>query len=132
MNDSDYSEFDMSENTQRDFDIVVYGATGFTERWLQSFCTRLNRAFWAIAGRSQTKLDDLKRMLNAPDLATLVADSSSADDMRRLAASSRVIISTVGPYARFGTPLVEACAAEGTHYCDLTGEPQWMASIFEK
>jgi len=133
MNDSDYSEFDMSENTQRDFDIVVYGATGFTGALVAEYLHENQSGLsWAIAGRSQTKLDDLKRTLNAPDLATLVADSSSADDMRRLAASSRVIISTVGPYARFGTPLVEACAAEGTHYCDLTGEPQWMASIFEK
>ena len=133
MNDSDYSEFDMSESTPRDFDIVVYGATGFTGALVAEYLhENQSELSWAIAGRSQTKLDDLKKTLNAPDLATLVADSSSTDDMRRLAASSRVIVSTVGPYARFGTPLVEACAAEGTHYCDLTGEPQWMASIFEK
>jgi len=84
MNDSDYSEFDMSENTQRDFDIVVYGATGFTgalvTEYLHENQTELS---WAVAGRSQTKLDDLKRTLNAPDLATLVADSSSADDIYR-------------------------------------------------
>jgi short subunit dehydrogenase-like uncharacterized protein len=52
--------------------------------------------------------------------------------MARLAGATKVIISTVGPYAQYGTKLLEACAAEGTHYCDLTGEPQWMAAVFEK
>ena len=133
MEDNNYSDFDMNENTQRDFDIVVYGATGFTGALVAEYLHEHHRAIsWAIAGRSQTKLDELKSTINAPDLATIVADSSRIDDMMRLAAATKVIISTVGPYARFGTPLVEACAAEGTHYCDLTGEPQWMASIFEK
>ena len=133
MEDNNYSDFDMNENTQRDFDIVVYGATGFTGALVAEYLHEHHRALsWAIAGRSQTKLDELKGTINAPDLATIVADSSREDDMARLAASAKVIISTVGPYARFGTPLVEACAAKGTHYCDLTGEPQWMASIFEK
>lgn len=133
MEDNNCSDFDMNENTQRDFDIVVYGATGFTGALVAEYLHENHRALsWAIAGRSQTKLDELKGTINAPDLATIVADSSREDDMARLAASAKVIISTVGPYARFGTPLVEACAAQGTHYCDLTGEPQWMASIFEK
>ena len=133
MEDNNYSDFDMNENTQRDFDIVVYGATGFTGALVAEYLHENHRALsWAIAGRSQTKLDELKSTINAPDLATIVADSSREDDMARLAAATKVIISTVGPYARFGTPLVEACAAQGTHYCDLTGEPQWMASIFEK
>ena len=137
MSDIEYSEFDMHENTQRDFDLVVYGATGFTGTLVAEYLQQYQREkhanlSWAIAGRSQTKLDQVKTTLNAPGLATIVADSGNGEDMRRLAASSSVIISTVGPYARFGTPLVEACAAEGTHYCDLTGEPQWMAEIFEK
>ena len=77
MNDSDYSEFDMSENTQR-LDIVVYGAIGFTGALVAEFLHETQSGLsWAIAGRSQTKLDGLKRTLNAPDLATLVADSKS-------------------------------------------------------
>ena len=133
MNKSEFDDFGMSENTDRDFDIVVYGATGFTGALVAEYLHENHKELsWAIAGRSQIKLDEIKKAISAPDLATIVADSSRADDMRRLAAVSRVIISTVGPYARFGTPLIEACAAEGTHYCDLTGEPQWMASIFEK
>lgn len=133
MNDIENSDFDMNEIKQRDFDLVIYGATGFTGALVTEYLHQTQPELsWAIAARSQVKLDELKRTIDAPDLATIVADSSSGDDMQRLASSARVIISTVGPYARFGTPLVEACAAKGTHYCDLTGEPQWMASIFEK
>lgn len=133
MNDIENSDFDMNKIKQRDFDLVIYGATGFTGALVTEYLHQTQPELsWAIAARSQAKLDELKRTIDAPDLATIVADSSSGDDMQRLASSARVIISTVGPYARYGTPLVEACAAKGTHYCDLTGEPQWMASIFEK
>ena len=123
----------MNDTFERSFDLVIYGATGFTGALVAEYLHQTQSGLsWAIAGRSQSKLDLLKDRINAPDLETIVADSESPDDMRRLVTSTRVVISTVGPYARFGTPLVEACAAEGTHYCDLTGEPQWMASIFER
>jgi short subunit dehydrogenase-like uncharacterized protein len=123
----------MNDTLERSFDLVIYGATGFTGSLVAEYLHQTQSGLsWAIAGRSQSKLDLLKDRINAPDLETIVADSESPDDMRRLVTSTRVVISTVGPYARFGTPLVEACAAEGTHYCDLTGEPQWMASIFER
>jgi short subunit dehydrogenase-like uncharacterized protein len=123
----------MNDTLERSFDLVIYGATGFTGALVAEYLHQTQSGLsWAIAGRSQRKLDLLKDRINAPDLETIVADSESSDDMRRLVTSTRVVISTVGPYARFGTPLVEACAAEGTHYCDLTGEPQWMASIFER
>ena len=123
----------MNDTLDRSFDLVIYGATGFTGALVAEYLHQTQSSLsWAIAGRSQRKLDLLKDRINAPDLETIVADSESSDDMRRLVTSTRVVISTVGPYARFGTPLVEACAAEGTHYCDLTGEPQWMASIFER
>jgi short subunit dehydrogenase-like uncharacterized protein len=123
----------MNDTLDRSFDLVIYGATGFTGALVAEYLHQTQSGLsWAIAGRSQRKLDLLKNRINAPDLETIVADSESSDDMRRLVTSTRVVISTVGPYARFGTPLVEACAAEGTHYCDLTGEPQWMASIFER
>ena len=123
----------MDSEIQREFDIVVYGATGFTGALVAEYVHEVHGDInWAIAGRSQTKLDAIKQRLGAPDLTTLLADSDSAEDMTRLATHSRVIISTVGPYAKYGTTLLEACAAEGTHYCDLTGEPQWMASVFER
>ena len=124
----------METNTQRDFDIVVYGATGFTGALVAAY---LHEAYgdkinWAIAGRSKSKLDDIKLGLSAPNLPILVADSDNTDEMTRLAASTRVVISTVGPYARYGTTLLEACAIEGTHSCDLTGAPQWMASVLDR
>ena len=123
----------MNDTLDRSFDLVIYGATGFTGALVAEYLHQTQSGLsWAIAGRSQRKLDLLKDRINAPDLETIVADSESSDDMRRLVTSTRVVISTVGPYARLGTPLVEACATEGTHYCDLTGEPQWMASIFER
>ena len=123
----------MESETQREFDIVVYGATGFTGALVAEYLNDHHGDInWAIAGRSQTKLDAVKQRLAAPDIPTVVADSDSVEDMARLVAQSHVIISTVGPYARYGTTLLEACAAEGTHYCDLTGEPQWMASVFER
>ena len=123
----------MNDTLDRSFDLVICGATGFTGALVAEYLHQTQSGLsWAIAGRSQRKLDLLKDRINAPDLETIVADSESSDDMRRLVTSTRVVISTVGPYARFGTPLVEACATEGTHYCDLTGEPQWMASIFER
>jgi short subunit dehydrogenase-like uncharacterized protein len=123
----------MNDTLDRSFDLVIYGATGFTGALVAEYLHQTQSGLsWAIAGRSQRKLDLLKDRINAPDLETIVADSESSDDMRRLVTSTRVVISTVGPYASFGTPLVEACATEGTHYCDLTGEPQWMASIFER
>ena len=123
----------MNDTLERSFDLVIYGATGFTGALVAEYLHQTQSGLsWAIAGRSQSKLDLLKDRINAPDLKTIVADSESPDDMRRLVTSARVVISTVGPYARFGTPLVEACAAEATHYCDLTGEPQWMAPIFER
>jgi len=120
------------EQLSRDFDLVVYGATGFTgalvAEYLNDFQPQLR---WAIAGRDSAKLEQLRNRLGRPDLPILIADSQQPEAMAQLARGSRVIISTVGPYARFGTPLVTACADQGTHYCDLTGEPQWMASIYD-
>jgi short subunit dehydrogenase-like uncharacterized protein len=123
----------MVAEIDRDFDLVVYGATGFTGALVAEYLNNEHQEVnWAIAGRSQSKLDALKRQLKADHIATIVANSDDAEDMKRLASRTRVIISTVGPYARHGTLLLEACALEGTHYCDLTGEPQWMASVYER
>ena len=123
----------MTAELDREFDLVVYGATGFTGALVAEYLHNEHKAInWAIAGRSESKLDAVKRQLNADNIPTVVANSDSAEDMQRLAASTRVIISTVGPYAQHGTLLLEACAMEGTHYCDLTGEPQWMAAVYER
>jgi short subunit dehydrogenase-like uncharacterized protein len=119
------------EQLSRDFDLVVYGATGFTGALVAEYLNEIKPQLrWAIAGRDSTKLEQLRTRFGRPDLPIVIADANQPDTLEQLAAKSRVIISTVGPYAQYGTALVKACADHGTHYCDLTGEPQWMAAIY--
>jgi short subunit dehydrogenase-like uncharacterized protein len=117
----------------RQFDIVLYGASGFTGKLVAAY---LNEAHpdvtWAIAGRNRQKLDALRRELNRSELPIVIADSADPASLAAMTASTKTLISTVGPYAKFGTPVLEACAQEGTHYCDLTGEAQWMAEVYER
>ena len=89
---------------------------------------------WAIAGRSSAKLDALKTELGsgAENLPVIVADAGDEEAMRSLSEQTRVVISTVGPYALYGEPLVKACATTGTDYCDLTGEVHWIRRMISK
>ena len=115
----------------RPFDLVVYGASGFTGRLVVAALARRapSTLRWAVAGRDQARLVAVRDAL-APGAAVVVADAADEGALRALAQRSRVILTTVGPYARHGTPLLAACAAAGTDYADLTGEPLWMrASI---
>ena len=106
----------------RQFDIVLYGASGFTGKLVAAYLIEAHPAVtWAIAGRNQQKLDALRRELNRPELPIVIADSADPGSLASMAANTKTLISTVGPYAKFGTPVLEACAHEGTHYCDLTG-----------
>src|SRR5256885_7529536 len=112
----------------RALDIVLFGATGFTGRLVAEYLAAHAPATTriALAGRNTTKLEQLRAGLpvNAKSWPLLVADSGDAEAMRRLAEQTTVVCTTVGPYAKYGLPLVEACAKVGTHYCDLTGETQ--------
>ena len=116
---------------QREFDIIVYGATGYTGRLV---CEYLNRQYgvegevsWAMAGRSQHKLTQVRDEMGIPDQVTLiVADAASPASVDALAARCQVVLTTVGPYQLYGSDLVRACAAAGTDYVDLCGEPAWM------
>lgn len=119
----------------RPYDIIIFGATSFvgqilTRYMLQSYGTGqgLN---WAIAGRSAAKLSTLTDGLGpeAADIPSLIGDASDTAFLNDLAAKTKVIITTVGPYALYGNEMVAACAAQGTDYCDLTGEVQWMNRI---
>jgi short subunit dehydrogenase-like uncharacterized protein len=109
--------------TPRDHDVVVYGASGFAgalvARHLAAHAPAGARI--ALAGRSETKLTRLKAELGV-DWPVLVADAADEAALARMAASARVIVTTVGPFARYGLPLAHACAAAGTDYADLTGE----------
>jgi short subunit dehydrogenase-like uncharacterized protein len=118
------------------YDLILLGATGFTGRLVAEYLLERygvdGELHWAIAGRSATKLETLRRELQgenpARPLPTLVADNHDAESLAGLVAQTRVVCSTVGPYAQHGTLLVEACADSGTHYCDLTGEVPWVAA----
>jgi short subunit dehydrogenase-like uncharacterized protein len=126
--------------SERDLDIVLWGATGFTGRLVAEYLWSRyggdGDLRWAIAGRNEEKLRALQTALagvGADDqLPVIVADSNDPASLEPMVARTRVICTTVGPYAKYGTPLVEACARAGTHYCDLTGEVQWMAKTIRQ
>ena len=119
------------------YDVVVLGATGFTGQLVVQYLAETygveGALSWAIAGRSRHRLEQVRgNFLAVPDrdkLPILVVDSGDEDALRELAESTTVVCTTVGPYAKYGTPLIAACVEAGTHYCDLTGEVQWMARI---
>lgn len=114
----------------RDHDVVVFGASGFVGRLTAGYLAGAapDGVKIALAGRSQEKLEQIRSGLGeaASGWPLLVADSADPEGLARLAGSTRVVATTVGPYMRYGLPLVEACAAAGTHYADLTGEVLFM------
>jgi len=118
----------------RTFDIIVFGATGFTGQlvveYLYNTCGVGRDVAWAIAGRSLEKLTQVRDTLGIQTaLPLLVADANDASALAQLVARTRVVITTVGPYQLHGEPLLEACAQAGTDYVDLCGEPGWMARM---
>jgi short subunit dehydrogenase-like uncharacterized protein len=119
-----------------EYDLVVYGATGFTGKLVaEHLATRYGAAGelrWALAGRSREKLMAVRKSLNLPDNFPLVgADANDPASLKRLAQQTRICISTVGPYQVYGSALVAACAAAGTDYIDLCGEPAWMRAMID-
>ncbi|WP_297732727.1 saccharopine dehydrogenase NADP-binding domain-containing protein [uncultured Maricaulis sp.] len=116
---------------EREFDIVVYGATGFTGRLVAEYLAAEHASVhWAMAGRSEAKLAEVRDLIGAPsDTPLLVADSSDPASLDALASKTRAVITTVGPYQLYGEPLVAACVKAGTDYVDLCGEPAWMHDI---
>lgn len=123
--------------SNREFDVIVWGATGFTGQLVVEYLSETygvdGELRWAIAGRNRSKLETVRQSCLAEGqrdkLPILIADSADPGSLARLAQQSNVICTTVGPYAKYGTPLVAACVEAGTHYCDLTGEVQWMAQV---
>ncbi len=123
--------------SDRELDLVLWGATGFTGRLVAAHLLARHGARgglrWALGGRSRPKLEALRRELGeaAGDLPLVVGDGEDEASMGVLAARTRVVCTTVGPYARYGSKLVAACVHRGTHYCDLTGEVQWMRRMID-
>jgi short subunit dehydrogenase-like uncharacterized protein len=118
----------------REFDIIVFGATGFTGRLVAEY---LHATYgvgaelrWAMAGRNAAKLAEVRQLIGAPDaLPLIVADAADVATLTALVARAKVVITTVGPYQLHGEALVRACAEAGTDYVDLCGEPGWMAQM---
>jgi len=118
------------------FDIVVYGATGFTGQlvaeYLAAHYTGRGDPKWAMAGRSKEKLAAVRDAIGAPaDTTLIVADGGDAASLKAMVDHTRLVISTVGPYQLYGSDLVAACAASGTDYLDLCGEPLWMRKMID-
>ncbi|MFT7243252.1 MAG: short subunit dehydrogenase-like uncharacterized protein [Candidatus Azotimanducaceae bacterium] len=123
----------------REFDVVIWGATGFTGQLVVDYMFSQygigGEVAWAIAGRNREKLDQVAMDAagnQADQIPRIVADTTDVDAINDMVQSTRVVCTTVGPYALYGTVLVEACATHGTHCCDLTGEVQWMARTIEQ
>jgi len=116
-----------------EFDIIVYGATGFTGRLVAEYLSnRIAPDRWAMAGRSATKLAEVRDVVGAPSaVALIVADAADAVSLQAMVARARVVLTTVGPYQLYGNELVAACAAAGTDYVDLCGEPAWMRHMID-
>ena len=115
--------------TGREFDIVIYGATGFVGKLTAEYLAKAGgRARIALAGRSPAKLEEVRATLgdSAQAWPILTADASSQSSLDAMAARTRVVVTTVGPYSKYGLPLVAACANAGTDYADLTGEAMFV------
>lgn len=121
---------------RREYDIVVFGATGFTGGLTAEYLTQHGGSLrWALAGRNAEKLKLVRARLAdlnpaCKDLPLLEADAADSASLERVARATRVIITTVGPYLKYGEPLVAACAAAGTDYVDLTGEPEFVDQMW--
>ena len=115
-----------------EYDLVIMGATGFTgklvvEYLIENYGVENEEFTWAIAGRDINKLERLRSSFkyidsNSNKIPRLVVDSHDTNSLDKMTSISRLVISTVGPYLKFGEALVESCVKNGTHYCDLTGE----------
>lgn len=116
----------MTVTSDREFDLVVFGATGFTGKLVAEYIARQKPRAWAIAGRNRDKLAALG--IDAP---IAIADAMDPASCAEIARRTRVVCTTVGPYTKYGAALVGACADAGTHYCDLTGEVNFMRATID-
>jgi short subunit dehydrogenase-like uncharacterized protein len=118
------------------FDIIVYGATGFTGQLVAEYLAAnyvgKDDPKWAMAGRSQEKLAAVRDAIGAPaDTALIAADASDPASLKTMVDQTNLVLTTVGPYQYYGSDLVAACAATGTDYVDLCGEPVWMRQMID-
>lgn len=121
----------------REFDIIVYGATGYTgrlvaEHFVREYGGKPDAPKWAMAGRNRAKLEEVRDRIGAPEDTPLVlADAADFVSLDAMVRRTRVVLTTVGPYQLYGEQLVAACAKSGTDYADLCGEPAWMREMID-
>ncbi len=122
-------------STTREYDVVAFGATGFTGKLVAAYLAAVEgETFrWAIAGRSADRLAAVKTELNlSDDVGVIAADSGDLDSLVAMARQTRVLLTTVGPYQKYGEPLVAACVEAGTDYVDITGEPEFVNKLIDR
>jgi len=124
----------MTEN--KELDIVVWGASGFTGKLVAEYLFKKyapgNSINWAIAGRNQTKLEKIRSEIADESIPIIIADSQDELSLNEMVQRTKVMCTTVGPYAKYGSKLVAACVKHKTDYCDLTGEVQWMRHMIDQ
>ena len=121
-------------NTQQ-LDLIIWGATGFTGQLVSEYINKKysNTALkWGIAGRNKEKASVIAERLNITKDRIFIADCNDLESLIKLTSKTKVICTTVGPYAKLGTNLIEACIKTNTNYCDITGETQWIRKMIDK
>lgn len=118
------------------YDIILFGATSFVGDILTGYMMQQDphsqSIKWAIAGRSESKINALKERHQAQSIPHVIADADNVQQLEAMVKQTKVVVSTVGPYALYGEPLVKACVEYGVDYCDLTGEVQWYKRMVDK
>ena len=121
-------------NESKDFDIIIWGATGFTGRLVAEYIFKnysSEKLNWAIAGRDKKKLINVRDEIADKNIPIIIADSFDEMSLTKMTQKTKVICSTVGPYSKYGSLLVKSCIKTNTHYCDLAGEAQWIRKIVD-
>ena len=123
-------------NPTKEFDIIVWGASGFTGRLVAAYLFKQygtqGDLKWAMAGRNQEKLTAVRAEVTDSSVPIVLADSDDEASLKAMILRTKVVCTTVGPYVTYGSKLVAACITHGAHYCDLAGEVQWMRQMIDK
>ena len=126
----------MNNNNTREFDIIVWGASGFTGQLVAEYLFNKygvdQTIKWAMGGRSRSKLEQVRAAVADETVPLVIADSHDEESLNAMVARAQVICTTVGPYDEYGSKLVAACVAHQTDYCDLTGEVTWMRNMIDQ
>ena len=120
--------------SSRTYDVVVWGSTGFTGRLSCEYISKNYPTLkWALAGRKRSALEEIRTSLGLGEsVGIIVADLADTPSVLAMAKSTTVLLSAAGPYAKIGTPIVQACVEAGTHYCDLAGETPWIREMIDR